>query len=78
MSRSTSPKRGHGRREHNPKEMCPVNRKIRHASRKKALNVLNQLRGTRVARHRKLASLPEQVYKCEHCGGWHLTSQVPR
>jgi hypothetical protein len=78
MSKSTSPKRGHGRREHNVKEMCPVAWKVRHTARKKALTVFNQILGTDVKGRLAQSSKPTAVYKCPHCAGWHLTSKEQR
>jgi hypothetical protein len=28
-------------------------------------------------RHRKYRDEPTRSYRCEFCGGWHMTSQVP-
>jgi hypothetical protein len=73
VSRSTSPKRRRKQQEHNPKAMCPVAGKVRHASRKKALTVLNKIRGTGVRGVKRPVTMPEDVYKCRACGDWHLT-----
>lgn len=71
MSRSNSTKRRRHQPEHNPVVICePAGRKVRHSSRKRALTAMNNpARGA--------STTAQSVYRCRHCGGWHLTKRPP-
>lgn len=74
MSRSVSPKRRkHSKlREKTVDRIppCPVTRKYSYRSSKRAKTAMNYARS-----HGHVVT---EVYKCRHCGEWHLTSAVQR
>lgn len=78
MSRSNSPKRRKSGKPHHERQVCaPAGRKIKHGSRKLALSAMNATIAKVTAGGARPAqrTVPNGVYRCEHCGDWHLTSK---
>lgn len=73
MSQSTSTKRQKHRKLESTRiqerKMCRVTRqhKVCYTSRKEALTILNMKRAE--------GSEAKSIYKCRHCGKWHMTKQ---
>jgi hypothetical protein len=76
MSKSTSTKRRRQGKARNDKSICPAHkRKIRHPSRKAALQEMYRLKAVARDPNQRPTTAPTGVYKCPSCGDWHLTSR---
>jgi predicted Zn-ribbon and HTH transcriptional regulator len=62
----------------NRKVVCDNLRKVRHRDKKTALQSLRRLQNLASTPANEGRVLPVRVYKCEHCKGWHLTSEKLR
>lgn len=77
MSRSTSPKRRRRKPLHHDRPVCPQSgRKIKYGSRKLALSAMNDLIAKQKRGRPGLRTAPNGVYRCGHCGDWHMTSKA--
>jgi hypothetical protein len=70
MPRRNQPQRGHQRHQ-TRSERCTSGKSGRFESRERAQIELDALQ-----RHSGRQTLPQRVYRCEHCGWWHLTSKL--
>lgn len=55
---------------------CPITGKVAYTNKIRALMAIVKIEsvGPRIFG----GPIPKRVYRCEHCGAWHLTSQPQR